>query len=180
MRDENTMSLYYQPGCRGNANNTRYPAAMAVTGPDALRAAVRCDHVSACYRDGHRGIKNFIEADAAMFDVDNTPAPGAEDIPPEQWSSPEDIKQAFPGVAHYIVYSRNHMKEKNGLPARPRFHVYFPIGKIASAGEYRALKDAVCDYFPAFDRNARDAARFFFGVDKPQIEIVEGAVDETG
>jgi hypothetical protein len=177
MPQEEYMRIYYNENHRCSETNTKYPHVMPVSDSDTLRLAVRYDHVSAYYRNGHRSNKSFIEADAVMFDVDNTPEKGKPDIPPEQWVYPKDIKKAFPGVPHYIVYSRNNMKEKDGYSPRPRFHVYFPIDKIADAKEYKAFKDAVCAYFPAFDRNAKDAARFFFGVEDPQVEMVKGESD---
>ena len=175
---EQQMTLYYNENQRGNENNTAYPYVKPVSTPDTLRSAVRYDHVCARYRNNRRSNENFIEADAVMFDVDNTPEKGAtKDIPPKQWVHPEGIAQAFPGVTHYIVYSRNHMKEKDGFSPRPRFHIYFPIIKITDQKEYKAFKDAVCAYFPAFDRNAKDAARFFFGVENPRTELVKGESD---
>ena len=70
--------------------------------------------------------------------------------------------------------ARNNMKEKNGKPARPKFHVYFSDKVFTSADEYTQHKQKVCDYFTAFDPNAKDAARFFYGVENPQVEYFEG------
>ena len=33
------------------------------------------------------------------------------------------------------------MKIKNDKPARPKFHIIFPIDKVKDAKEYRALKE---------------------------------------
>ena len=44
--------------------------------------------------------------------------------------------------------------------SRPRYHVYFPVGAVADAGQYAALKRAIHNAFPFFDGNALDAARF--------------------
>lgn len=178
----------YAANCTGNAANTSYPVAVEVTDLDSFRTAVSRDHVSAKYRDGyerkdkeqrnliiaHRSIDDFLNADAAMYDVDNTPAKNdGEDIPPEQWIYPRHIKAAFPGVPFYIAYSRSHMKQKGKHSPRPRFHVYFAIDPIANAEEYTALKEKVCAYFPQFDTNAKDAARFFFGTASPEVEFYE-------
>ena len=109
-----------------------------------------------------------------MLDVDNTPAQNTgADIPPEKWIYPKDIKAAFPGVPFYVVYSRNHDKQKGKYSPRPRFHVYFAIDPMTDAADFAALKDKVCAYFPQFDINAKDAARFFFGVENPQIKFYE-------
>ena len=160
---------------RGNRKNTTYPHVATIETLLQFQIAMEYDHVAAEYRDGHRAGANFISSGCAMFDVDNTPAKLTDpDIPPEQWKSPLDVRAAFPGVAFYVCYSRNHMKPKDGRTARPKFHVYFPIARITGADEYKAFKDRVCGYFPAFDRNAKDAARFFFGVDSPQVEYYEG------
>jgi hypothetical protein len=109
-----------------------------------------------------------------MFDVDNTPdKPSEPDIAPELWITPQAIKKAFPGVSFYVSYSRNHMKPKGGRTARPKFHVYFSVDPMTDAREYAALKERVQAYFPQFDNNAKDAARFFFGVENPQVEYYE-------
>ena len=183
-----TEFTLYTANCRGDHINTSYPQAVRVTDIESLRRAVSRDHVSAKYRAGyaksdteqknlipaHRAITDFDSADGIMLDVDNTPAQNTDDdIPPEKWIYPKDVKAAFPGVPFYVVYSRNHNKQKNRYSPRPRFHVYFAIDAITDAGEFTAQKDKVCAYFPQFDTNAKDAARFFYGVENPQVEFYE-------
>ena len=178
----------YTAHCRSDKNNTSYPQAVRVTDIESLKRAVSLDHVSARYKDGyakkdtghkdliraHRAITEYDGADAIMFDCDNTPANDKEpDIPPEKWVTPEHVKAAFPGVSFCVAYSRNHMKQKGKYSARPRFHCYFAIDPIADATEFAALKDKVCAYFPQFDMNAKDSARFFYGVKNPQVEFYE-------
>ena len=68
------------------------------------------------------------------------------------------------------------MKIKDGKAARPKFHVYFPDRLIENSTEYQKLKNKVCVYFTAFDANAKDSARFFFGVENPQIEFYDGDI----
>ena len=63
-----------------------------------------------------------IGSDCLPVDCDND---HTED--PAGWKMPEDVMEAFPGVTFAIHYSRFHMREKNGKPARPKFHVLFPI-----------------------------------------------------
>ncbi len=109
------------------------------------------------------------------MDCDNTNTNPLEgDVPESEWKSPEDVRAAFPDVPFYVVYSHNHMKVKNGLPARPRFHVYFPIDEMKNVTAYEKLKAAVQQKFPAFDDNAIDGARFFFGVESPRVEYFAG------
>lgn len=185
MNDEFTL---YVAHCTGNQSNTSYPEEVCITDLDSFRRAVSRDHVSAKYKEGyaakdkeqknpipaHRSLNDFDSADGIMFDVDNTPSNEIEpDIAPEQWVYPKDVEAAFPGVSFYVSYSRNDMKAKGKYSARPRFHVYFAIDRITDGKEFSALKDRVCAYFPQFDTNAKDAARFFFGVEKPVVEFHE-------
>ena len=75
-----------------------------------------------------------------------------------------------------VHFSRSHMKAKNGRTARPKFHVFFPIEECTGAEEYAAMKQRVYEYFPYFDAQALDAARFFFGTENPEIECYEGTL----
>ena len=45
---------------------------------------------------------------------------------------------------------------------------------MKSKEEYAELKRKVSDLFPYFDKNALDAARFFFGTSEAKVEMVEG------
>lgn len=83
------------------------------------------------------GIANFQYADCIPMDCDNDHSDN-----PADWKSPEDVRKAFPGVAFAVSFSRNHMKEKCDKAARPKFHCYFPIGRISSAEQYVAMKKA--------------------------------------
>ena len=159
--------------CRENKFNTRYPVTRRITTADDLREAARYDQVFAEYRDCHRAIDDFIRSDCLPFDCDND---HSED--PAEWKTPEDVEKAFPGIAFYVVYSRHHMTKKNGLCARPRFHVIFPIDPITDGEDYRQLKESVIAYFPYFDTGAADAARFFYGVKEPTVELRGGNANE--
>lgn len=162
------MTIYYN-NVRGDNRNTEYPTKKDIYVEEDLKEIVQFDHVGAEYKDSYRKNENFIQANCTMFDVDN------DDIEdPDKWISPEDIQNAFPGVMFYVSYSRNHMKEKNGKSARPKFHVYFPDNDIKDFEIYKALKSKVCSYFSGFDDNAKDAARFFFGVEKPNVKFYSG------
>ncbi len=61
---------------------------------------------------------------------------------------------------------------------RPRLHVIFPIDPVTDGDDYRALKESVIAFFPYFDTGAKDAARFFFGVKDPEVELHGGHSDE--
>ena len=162
------MNLYYNR-FRENARNTRYPCKKTVCTVDDLRQVVPYDHVCVKYQKGYRRKENFIETNCTMLDIDNTDTDDSN-----KWVKPIDVHNAFLNVPMYIVYSRNHMKVKNGKMARPKFHVYFPDIVFHSSEEYEKHKNIVCEYFPAFDRNAKDSARFFYGVENPKVEYYDG------
>ena len=151
------FTLYRTNGA-GNAKNTVYPIRAEISDSDALCEALRFDHVCAKYKDDRRSEANYECSDVIPMDCDTD---HSED--PAAWKTPEDVKAAFPGVAFGVGYSRNHMKEKHGKPARPKFHVYFPIRPVMDAKQYAALKQQILQRFPWFDGNAVDAARFYFG-----------------
>lgn len=169
MNDIN-MTLYYNND-RENTKNTKYPYRMTIKCVEDLQKVVMYDHVCAEYKDNHRKNSNFIQSDCNMFDVDNSDSDN-----PDEWITPDDIKKAFSNVPFYISYSRNNMKPKGGKQPRPKFHVYFPDVTIKDCKEYKIHKEAVCRYFTPFDPNAKDAARFFYGVENPQVEFYSGDV----
>ncbi len=167
-QDVNTMTLYYNTVCQ-NASNAFYPHKIAINSPEDLKIAVSYDHVCAEYKDSYRKNANFIQSDCSMFDVDNS-----ETDNPNAWITPEDVREAFLDVPFYVCYSRNHMKQKGDKAPRPKFHLYFPDIEFSDSKEYSRHKKAVCDYFKKFDQNAKDAARFFFGVEHPKVEFYNG------
>ena len=164
------MVLYYNE-VRQNNYNTRYPYKMEISGLDDLKKVVCYDHVCVEYMESYRKSDNFISADCSMFDVDNT-----DSDDPDKWVTPETVRTAFPDVPFYVSYSRNNMKEKKGKAPRPKFHVYFPDKVCTVRKSYENLKNRVCRYFPAFDQNAKDSARLFYGVDQPNVEFYPGNV----
>lgn len=164
------ITLYYNR-IRECPQNSQYPIKKTVTCEDDLQEIAAYDHVCAKYKDNYRRNDNFIEANVSMFDIDN-----AETDDKNEWVYPKQIAESFPDVMFYIIYSRNHMKEKNGKEPRPKFHVYFPHSLISNKEEYKDLKNKVCDFFPKFDQNAKDIARFFFGVKNPKVEYHDGSI----
>lgn len=168
------MFTIYHADCIGQAGNCLYPNAVDITDKASLAAAVCRDYVCAEYKGSYRNNDNFIGSDCLPVDCDND---HSED--PEDWKYPSDIAEAFPGVAFAVHYSRNHMKVKNGKPARPKFHVLFAIDPVTDAEQYAGLKRLVNTMFPYFDTKALDAARFFFGTRNAQVEIFSGPMTLT-
>lgn len=159
----------YTANCTSNAKNCIYPTEVEVKDIPSLKQAMRRDHVCAMYHDHKRSAVGFEWSDCIPMDCDND---HSED--PEQWKQPEDVVAAFPNVAFAVCYSRNHMKEKNGHAARPKFQCYFPVEKITDIKAYTTMKHQIQKQFLWFDANALDAARFYFGTEQPVVMFFEG------
>lgn len=65
------------------------------------------------------------------------------------WATPDDVAAAFPGVSLAVHYSRFHNCEKNSKPARPKFHILFPINFMTDAAAYSDMKKLVYTIFHA-------------------------------
>lgn len=159
----------YTANCIGNAKKCIYPTKVDVQDIASLERAMRRDHVCAMCRDHKRSAAGFEWSDCIHMDCDNN---HSED--PAQWKQPEDVVAAFPNVTFAVCYSRNHMKEKKGKSARPRFHCYFPVERMTDSKAYTAMKRQIQKQFPWFDANALDAARFYFGTEQPDVMFFEG------
>lgn len=168
------MFTIYSADLVGNPENCSYPHRHNITDAASLKAAFCHDYVCAEYRNSYRSNDNFIGSDCLPVDCDNDHTEN-----PEDWITPADIAEAFPNVCFAIHYSRHHMKVKNGRPARPKFHVFFPIDRVTDAESYSAMKKLINAIFPYFDKKALDAARFFFGTPSPQVEFFGGPMNLT-
>ena len=115
----------FTANCVGKAANCSYPNRAEITSPEELRDAVKFDHVCAEYQGNYRSVGNFARSNVVVMDIDND---HSED--PDDWITPEKLNEMLPDISYAIAFSRNHMKEKNGKAARPRLHVYFPIGFV--------------------------------------------------
>lgn len=153
----------------GQASNTAYPHQLMITNVKELEQAVHYDHVCGQFKNNQRNITNFIKADCLVIDCDND---HSDD--PTVWIKPADIANYFDKVAFAIALSRNNMKTKNQKAPRLKFHVYFPITEITDAKTYSELKHELQEYFPYFDDNTLDAARFVFGVPITKVTWHEG------
>ena len=165
------MFTIYYANTRNDPKNCRYPNRLIDLSDEALKEAFSHDYVCAEYKGNYRNASNFIRSNCLAFDVDNDLSDD-----PADWLTPEDLRDPFRGVEMIIHFSRSHMKAKNGRPARPKFHVLFPIEECTSSEQYAAMKQKVYEYFPYFDAQALDSARFFFGTENPEIESYEGTL----
>jgi P4 family phage/plasmid primase-like protien len=166
------MFTLYHADFIGNPSNCSYPHKVEVTDASSLIAAVGHDYVCAEYRNSYRNGENYIGSNCLPVDCDND-----HSEQPEDWVLPADVMEAFPGVTFAVHYSRYNMREKNGKPARPKFHVLFPIDHVTNASCYSDMKKLVNAIFPYFDTKALDAARFFFGTTSPEVEIYTGSMN---
>ena len=164
----------YTATTTGDATNCCYPKKAVITGEETLKAAVCRDYVAALYSNGYRRKDGFIRSDCLVMDCDNDHSDN-----PADWITPEDVAARFPGVSFGVHYSRNHLKEKHGQSPRPRFHILFSIEPVTDPEQYAALKSKVLALFPYFDRQAADAARFFFGTEEAAAEYREGTTTLT-
>ena len=163
------MFTIYSSDYLGAPSNCSYPHPFQVTDAATLADAVKKDYVCAEYMNHYRNGENFLGSDCLPVDCDNDHSEN-----PDDWVTPADVQNAFPDITFAVHYSRFHMREKNGKPARPKFHVLFPIEYMTDASAYSEMKKLVNTIFPYFDTKALDAARFFFGTTDPQVEIIPG------
>ena len=168
------MFTLYSADIAGNPGNCSYPHQHNVTDEASLKAAICHDYVCAEYKNNYRNGDNFIGSDCLPVDCDND-----HSEEPADWITPDDVAAAFSGVSFAVHYSRFHNREKNNKPARPKFHILFPIDFMTDAAAYSDMKKLVNTIFPYFDTQALDAARFFFGTTTAEVEIREGTMNLT-
>ena len=160
------MTIYHAD-CVGNAANCSYANKVEVKCPKDMETAVAKDHVCATYTNNYRNEQNFLESDVIPMDIDND---HSED--PKDWITEDKMKEMFGSIDFVLVPSRHHMVAKDGKPARPKYHVYFPVSAIKDAETYKKIKALLQKAYPFFDANALDAARFLFGATVDESEIV--------
>lgn len=159
-----TPSNYYQDAKKSKCLNP-----VVVESLEDFKKVILKDYACAVYKNNHRSIDDFLYADAIVFDIDNDHSEN-----PDDWITPDKVSSFFDDVPIYIQYSRNHMKIKNGKPARPKFHIIMPIDKVTDAKEYRTMKEKVYSIFPFVDGQALDSARLLFGTAEPNVDYIDG------
>ena len=78
----------------GSKSNSIYPTAVSVSDIEALRAAVRYDHVCAKYKDNRRSNGNFEASDCVTMDCDNDHSDN-----PEDWITFEKLEELFDDIS---------------------------------------------------------------------------------
>lgn len=162
------FDIYYAD-CRGQETNCLYPHKASLMDPESFKEAVSHDYVCAKYKNNYRTNTNFECSDCEAIEFDNDHSDN-----PEDWVYPEDLREALPGVAIAIHFSRNHMKPKNGKTPRPKFHAFILIETTSDEKAYSELKKRLATLFPFVDPKALDSAHFFYGTKDPQVEFYPG------
>lgn len=157
---------FYTADVCGDPSNCMYPHEKIIKSASDLASAVATDYVAAKYKGGYRNGDNFEESDSLSLDCDNDDTEN-----PDEWITPEYMAEEFASVPYALIPSRNHMKAKNGKAPRPKFHVSFQIDPCTDKDVYKKIKQKIREKYPFFDRNALDAARFFFGSDVKEEDI---------
>lgn len=126
------------------------------------------DHSPVLFKNEHRKGDNFLSTDFLYIDID-----GGLSI--EEFQAHPD----FSGCKYIIYTSRSHQKPKmdkklNQLVTCDRYHVLFPVTTITDRKELEAKLIAISTYDFA-DKNAKDAARFYFGNKDAVFYYNEGA-----
>ena len=122
-----------------------------------LLEVAQYNHCMGEYSGGNRFLDGFLGCDAIVMDVGND----------NSVYTPADVFMLVPAMC-YIVYSRHHMLQKGKVPPRPRFHVYYPLGKIIRDSlEVWRIKNNLCTRCPAFDETVKDTTQLIFGVKQP-------------
>ena len=166
-----TAIKLYAADCRGVESNCSYPREVVITDDATLRSAVSHDYVCVAYKSGYRSNANFMASTCLGLDCDNDHSDN-----PDEWITPEHVRDKFPDVTFAVHYSRHNMISMRGKAPRPKFHVLFLIDELTDHEEYSDLKKRVNLVFPFFDAKAMDAARFFFGTENPAIAYYPGTV----
>ncbi|MFR4536775.1 MAG: phage/plasmid primase, P4 family [Anaerotignaceae bacterium] len=168
------MFTIYSSDVTGNPGNCSYLHKQVILDEESLKAAIRHDYVCAKYKNNYRNSENFIGSDCLPVDCDNDHSEN-----PNDWVTPEDVMQAFPGVTFAVHFSRFNNKEKKGKQARPKFHVMFHIDYVTDASLYSDMKKLVNSIFPYFDTQALDSARFFYGTAAAEVALYPGRMNLT-
>lgn len=167
------FTLYRADVC-GQERNASYPHKAMIEKAADLVPVVCYDHTCGLFQNGHRSNDEFLESDVDAMDNDNDHS----DVPSE-WITPEQFAAEFEDVSFVLIPSRHNNKPKGGKSARPRYHVLFPHRRIAGSEECAALKREIHSHYPFFDGGALDAARFLYGSEVKEEDIVwhEGRMD---
>lgn len=173
MKTSKQFTIFTSNSCQ-KAEDISFPNEKHISSLEDLVNAAKHDWVNGKMANSisipsYRCKANFIKADSITLDFDNTDSDDES-----EWIDSDEFQRRLPNVMTGIVYSRNHMRVKDGRKPRPRFHAIIAAGEISSAEEYEELTARMASLFPEMDMKCRDAAHMFFGVANPEAILLEG------
>lgn len=159
----------YRSDVYQNPKNIFYETEFEIKSIDDLRIATSYDYIP-WKMAGKRCLENAIECDFIYHEYDNDHSDNFK-----EWVTIEKAQnEIYKGIDAYYLTSRNNYKPKAGKLPRPKFRVFMPCRKIVSVDKYNEYREVFRVWFPLCDHNALDAARFFYGFDKSEIEYKPG------
>ncbi len=147
----------------GQAQNAEgfEPVAVDFSDTEILKEIFKYDFSPSVFKDGYRRNENFTSTNLLSIDIDEGVSIG-------------QFRQIFKDYRYVLATSRNHQKPKKDKPACDRFHAFFPVPTITDAQEVRAKLKTLSDIYPFIDKQATDAARFFYGNPEVQVYFNDG------
>ena len=147
----------------GQAQNAEgfEPVAVDFSDTEILKEIFKYDFSPSVFKDGYRRNENFTSTNLLSIDID-------------EGVSISQFRQIFKDYRYILATSRNHQKTKKDKPACDRFHAFFPVHTITDAQEVRAKLKTLSDLYPFIDKQATDAARFFYGNPEVQVYFNDG------
>jgi hypothetical protein len=150
---------------RQEPKNILYPLSVRASDLESWRSVCSFDYTPAHYKGNTRSDGNFIGSGYIVLDCDNDHSDN-----PNEWKTPEDFAALLPAVRVFVHYSRNHMREKDGKAARPRYHLAIMAWWEEDAARRKETSASLCSIFP-FDKHCNPVG-LFFGVENPSVEIL--------
>jgi hypothetical protein len=170
-----------------NLKNCVYPQRKVIRNIEDFKQVVQYDHVSCLFKGHHRKNDHFLNTDCLVLEIDNDDITQSELWNnPDDWCTIDDFKNAFQHFTFFLATSRNHDKDKqfkDGVvrPARPKFHVYFPLGNAYTDKDYiQKLINKLQAFYTRpdgveyFDCGASKVSQMFSGSNDPIVECNVG------
>jgi hypothetical protein len=174
----------YRSDEQQNRHNIFYRHAITVKDLSDLKAVAEWDHTGFKHKNSQRNNKNFESTNVFIADIDNS------NVSQSSYLDAEKIIELFKDLKFYLIPSKNHnidkavtksvlaldtngnkiidekgkpKREKKTIiePARPKYHLYFPLSKqFDDYDEIRLLYKNVLDDNPFLDGSLKDPGRY--------------------
>lgn len=161
------MTIYYNT--TSDINIFKTEADVNINGVDDLKKIITQNHTLVKYKDGYRKKSNFEYCDTLYGDIDNSHSEDEND-----WMTIKKFKVLFFEYEFYIVTSKSHQNEKDGKKPRDKYHVFFPVKPFQNADELELWLKKLTTKHTFFDKQVKDAGRFFFGSPNAKVYYNKG------